>query len=177
MVPSQPRSHVQQSWFELQGQSFTVLSLHISELPEIKQPLLTHCCPSLHEQSIVPPQPSEIVPQSFDVHVLGVQQTAWKQTCSCVHVVTQSPVESQVRHSPVGQSPQTSVLSQPSETVPHLPSHVPGVQQPPAPRQTWLGAQVLSQTPQFSMSLRLVQVSPQQIVFGPQHPPAQQAPP
>lgn len=76
-MPSHPRSHVQQSWFELQGQAFTVLSLHISELPAMKQPLLTHCCPSLHEQLIVPPQPSEIVPQSFDVQVFGVQQAAW----------------------------------------------------------------------------------------------------
>ena len=42
---------------------------------------------------------------------------------------------------------------QPPARVPQRPSHVPGVQQPPTPRQTWLGAHVLSQMPQLSGSL------------------------
>jgi hypothetical protein len=137
-VPSNPLLQEQQSWFELHGQALVVPSSHMSELPEMKQPLLTHSCPPGHEQSIVPPQPSESVPQSLGspAQVFGVQQAASKQTCPVGQVVTQSPVVLQVRHSPVGQSPQWSVLLQPSETSPHRPSHVPGVQQPPVPRQT-----------------------------------------
>jgi hypothetical protein len=60
---------------------------------------------------------------------------------------------------------------QPSETSPHRPSQVPGVQQPPVPRQTWLESQVLSQVPQFSGSSIVVHASPQQIMPEPQQTP------
>jgi hypothetical protein len=47
----------------LQGQAFSELKLQVSELPAMKQPLLTQISPAPHEpQSIVPPQPSEKLP-------------------------------------------------------------------------------------------------------------------
>jgi len=41
-VPSNPLLQAQQSSPELHGQALVVPSLHMSELPAMKQPLLTH---------------------------------------------------------------------------------------------------------------------------------------
>ena len=105
-VPAHPALQEQQSSRLLQGQALSSPKLQVSEFPLMKQPLLQHASPLAHEPHVsVPPQPSENEPHCFAWHVAGVQQLPWLQTCPAAHVVTQVPVASQVRHSPVGQSP------------------------------------------------------------------------
>ena len=133
-VPAKLFMQEQQSSPELQGHCCSVPNAsQTSELPQMKQPPLTHIALLAHVQSIVPPQVSESVPHRLAGHVDGVQQLPWLQTCSCVHVESQVPAATlQIWHWPVGHSPQTSVPPQPSEMVPQRPEQVAGRQQFPS---------------------------------------------
>lgn len=140
-------------------------SSQTSELPQMKQPSLTHVSLLAHMQSIVPPQPSENVPHCWAGHVPGVQQLPRLQTCPAAQGAPHDPqfcgsvcrsthmLPQQV--CPVGQSPQSGLPPQPSEMTPQRPAHVAGVQQFPW-KQTTGGTQLFVQLPQLLGSFRFV---------------------
>jgi hypothetical protein len=92
-----------------------------------------------HGQSSIPPQPSEIMPQSWAPHVSGVQQLPWTQTCTSAQAGAHWPLvpmssTRQCRHWLESQVPQFTVPPQPSGWLPQFapPEHeVAGVQQLP----------------------------------------------
>jgi hypothetical protein len=75
MVPAKLFMQEQQSSPELQGHCCSEPNAsQTSELPQMKQPPLTHTSLLAHVQSIVPPQVSDSVPHCWAGQVEGVQQ-------------------------------------------------------------------------------------------------------